>query len=288
MIVLPTVSYGCEVWAPDCSRALGPEIKAMQNIQIKFFRQLCQLRKSVSPPIIFREFAERPWLHTWWLRVLGFMHRLSEMPEGSLHLDILKDNIADARQQSHCTNWAKGITKQLQDLGLRVPFTTSTISGINHFGFRDALTKKQKRLWDNVHESPRTAPSKGAKLCTYHRWFSPPDRRYSSPYYELPMPITKLRALLHFRMGSHALPVEQGRFARPHIPRNLRRCTLCTTGAIGDERHFCFECPFFDGIRAQYADLYDSSGGAMRSFMWHKDQEGVSDCLTAIFRLAET
>ena len=56
----------------------------MQNIQINFF--LCQLRKSVSPPIIFREFAERPWLHTWWLRVLGTMHRLSEMPEGSLHL----------------------------------------------------------------------------------------------------------------------------------------------------------------------------------------------------------
>ena len=163
----------------------------MQNIQINFFRQLCQLRKSVSPPIIFREFAERPWLHTWWLRVLGFTHRLSEMPEGSLHLDSLKDNIADARQQSHCTNWAKGITKQFQDLGLRVPFTTSTISGINHLGFLDALTKKQQRLWDNVHESPRTAPSKGAKLCTYHRWFSPPDWRCSSPYYELPMPIIK-------------------------------------------------------------------------------------------------
>ena len=74
-IVLPTVSYGCEVWVPDCSRALGPEIKAIKNVQINFFRQLCQLRKSVSPPIIFRGFAERPWLHTWWLRVLGFMHR---------------------------------------------------------------------------------------------------------------------------------------------------------------------------------------------------------------------
>ena len=45
--------------------------------------------------------------------------------------------------------------------------------------------------------------------------------------------------------------------------------------------------PFLDGIRAQYADLYDSSGGAMRSFMWHKHQEDVSDCLTAILQLAE-
>ena len=99
----------------------------MQSIQINFFRQFCQLRKSVSPRIIFREFAEQPWLHTWWLRVLVFMHRLSEMPEGSLHLDILKDNLADARQQSHCTNWAKGITKAISGFWLASP-----IHHINH------------------------------------------------------------------------------------------------------------------------------------------------------------
>ena len=100
----------------------------------------------------------------------GFMHRLSEVPEVSLHLDILKDNIANARQ--HRTNLTKGIAKQFQDLGLRVPFTTSAISSINHLGVRDAsdaFTKKQQRLWDNVHESPRTAPPKGdlyVKVCT--------------------------------------------------------------------------------------------------------------------------
>ena len=80
-IVLPTVSYGCEVWALDY--ALELETKAMQNGKISFFRRLCQFRKSDSPPIILREFTEGPWLHTWctwWLGVLGFMHRLSEMP----------------------------------------------------------------------------------------------------------------------------------------------------------------------------------------------------------------
>ena len=56
----------------------------------------------------------------------------------------------------------------------------------------------------------------------------------------------------------------------------------------GDERHFCFECPFFDGIRAQYADIFYSSGNAMCCFVWHKDQEGVSDRLAAILQLAKT
>ena len=76
-VVRPTVSYECEVWAPACSPALVPQLKDMQNIQLSFFRNLCHLRKSVTPHIIFREFAERPWLDSWWSMVLGFMRRLS-------------------------------------------------------------------------------------------------------------------------------------------------------------------------------------------------------------------
>ena len=287
-VVLPTVSYGSEVWAPECSKPFGSELRAMMNIQVTFFRQLCHLRKGVSSEIIFKELAEQPWPQIWWSRVLGFMYRLSQMPEDSLHLDVLKDNLYDAQQTSHCMNWAKGIAKQFQILGLPSPFSATGIGSIDGQEFRAALIRRQQRIWENVAESPRTAPSKGAKLCTYHRWFSPPDRLHSAPYHQLPMPITKLRALLQFRMGSHALPVEQGRFARPVVPRNLRRCTLCSTRSVGDERHYLLECPNFDEVRAQYAELFDSSAGAMRSFVWHKDQQAVCDYMTAVIRLAET
>ena len=51
---------------------------------------------------------------------------------------------------------------------------------------------------------------------------------------------------------------------------------------------YLFECPKFDEIRAQSAHLYESSAGAMRSFVWHKDQQAVCDCMTAVIRLAET
>ena len=85
----------------------------MQDIQLSFFRNLCQLHRSVpendvgrdapvelteiAEDVVFREFAERPCLDSWWSVVLGLMRRLSLLPEGSLHLDILRDNIADAR-----------------------------------------------------------------------------------------------------------------------------------------------------------------------------------------------
>ena len=46
------------------------------------------------------------------------------------------------------------------------------------------------------------------------------------------MSIRRLRALVQFRLGSHSLPVEQGRFVRPCLPRHLRRCDLCNTQAV--------------------------------------------------------
>ena len=87
-----------------------------------------------------------------------------------------------------------------------------------------------------------------AKLCTYFAWFLRPSQLNTVPYFELPMPISRVRLLMQFRMGSHALPVEQGRLAKPAVPRHLRRCTLCGTRALGDERHFVFDCPHFAHI----------------------------------------
>ena len=287
-VVRPTVSYGCEVWAPACSLALGPELKDMLGVQMAFFRQLCHLRKSVMPDIIFREFAERPWLDTWWSFLLGFMHRLSVLPDDSLHLHILRDNIADAKGPFPCANWARGIEVKLAALGMASPFVSSGIGALDSHGFMDRLAGARQRTWDGLHVSPRAAPSKGAKLCTYHHWFGRPNKVHCEPYYELPMSITRLRALVQFRLGSHSLPVEQGRFVRPCLPRHLRRCDLCNTQAVGDELHYVFDCPRFGAIRAQYSNLFQDAEGSMRLFMWHKDQKAVSHCLTAILQMAQT
>ena len=71
-------------------------------------------------------------------------------------------------------------------------------------------------------------------LCTYHQYFGRPSNLRFESYYELPMCISKLRALVQFKVGSHALPIEQGCFARPALSRHLRRCTVCDTQAVGD------------------------------------------------------
>ena len=36
-VIRPTVSFGCEVWAPACSLALDPGLKDMARIHMVFF-----------------------------------------------------------------------------------------------------------------------------------------------------------------------------------------------------------------------------------------------------------
>ena len=167
------------------------------------------------------------------------------------------------------------------------PFSSSGITCLNSLGFQTNMEGQQKKVWVGLHVSPRTAPSRGAKLCTYFAWFLRPTQLKTLPYLEILMPISRLRLLLQFRMGSHNLPVEQGRLARPAIPRHLRRCTLCHTRALGDERHFVFDCPHFAHIRRQFRSLYQDADGTMQCFVWHKDQKAVCHCLAAILNLAD-
>ena len=83
-----------------------------------------------------------PWLHTWWSQVLGFMRRLLKILKGCLHLDILEDNITDARQRSSCSNWSKGIEMQFCSLGMEFTFRSAGIGVLNGHGLMTKMARQ--------------------------------------------------------------------------------------------------------------------------------------------------
>ena len=190
-----------EVWGPSCSPTLPHDIKKMADVQVAFFRKLCRLKRSVTPAIVFKELSERPWVHRWWNQVIGFMHCLSNMPEDSIHAGILRDNIADAQEHRSHGNWAEGIVKHYSCLGMASLFLSSGITRLNSFRFQASMEGQLCKVWDGLHVSLRTSPSKRAKLCTYFAWFLRPNQFKIVPYSELPVPIFRLQLLLWFRMG---------------------------------------------------------------------------------------
>ena len=134
--------------------------------------------------------------------------------------------------------------------------------------FMAKMAEVRQLTWNGLLVSHRTALSKGAKLCTCHHWSGCPSKICCEPYYELPMSITRLSALVQIRVGSYALPIqsfkgqpiqsscsEQGRFVRPSLPRHLRPCNPCSIRAVGDELDCPYYCSHFRFIRAQYGQL---------------------------------
>ncbi len=108
--------------------------------------------------------------------------------EGSLHPDILSDNIHDALSNPGCCNWAAGVEKQFASLCVPSPFSCGRIRNVDHLAFCEAILARDMSVWGGLHISPRGAPSRGAKLCTYLWWFARPDTVSTEPYYIIAAP----------------------------------------------------------------------------------------------------
>lgn len=66
--------------------------------------------------------------------------------------------------------------------------------------------------------------------------------------------------LSRFRCSCHELRVERDRYlpvaAKP--PRHMRTCLTCASTAVEDEHHFIFDCPLYDSLRFQFADIFST------------------------------
>ena len=73
-----------------------------------------------------------------------------------------------------------------------------------------------------------------------------------SKFIDNPNPISE--DVIRFRLGSHLLPIETGRWAR--ISRENRLCTAC--GVMGDERHAVYQCREVDRAGLTLSESWSS------------------------------
>ena len=89
---------------------------------LHFLRNVCgRLPASVPAAAIFAELAEDPCSLKWWLQLVGFALRISDLPPGSLHREILRDHVQNALAKPSSANWAAQVVKHVRSLGLPAP-----------------------------------------------------------------------------------------------------------------------------------------------------------------------
>ena len=82
-----------------------------------------------------------------------------------------------------------------------------------------------------------------------------------------------------FRLSSHDLEIERGRYGSKSTPVNKRICNLCSDGKVEDEFHFLIECPFYMHERNslfEYIFLHFANVAQLNDydkFIWLMSQE---------------
>ena len=87
-------SYGCGVWGSLCHGSLISDAITLQGMRIAFLRNVCGrfpvCTTEDSAAASFAESAEDPGSLKRWVQLVGFALRISDLPQVSLHLDILR------------------------------------------------------------------------------------------------------------------------------------------------------------------------------------------------------
>ena len=162
-------------------------------------------------------------------------------------------------------SWAAQVLQCFSALDEPLPLVADAPIAIDIDLLQVLFLRDRLASFDSLPQDPRLAPSAGVKLCTYHRWFGRPQNAACPSYWESPMGNAKLHRILRFRMGSHHLPIEDGRHLNQ--PRASCVCNLCNTGALGDEKHMVLECPALAGLRLQFSSLLLSCSSIMRRLL---------------------
>ena len=89
-----------------------------------------------------------------------------------------------------------------------------------------------------------------------------------SSYLKVKMDNQLMREISQFRLSSHNLIIETGRWHKPEpIPRDQRLCVSCDMSVIESEYHFLLICPRYENLRRVYIPQIYLSERSERDFV---------------------
>ena len=132
----------------------------------------------------------------------------------------------------------------LSDLSrLDKSFSISTVESYNTKMKTDYFTILEKNLQNS------------GKLQFYQNFRKGHD---AENYLEMILSFDQRRQLTKFRLSSHKLVIETGRYSKPKTPVQQKLCVLCNRNEIETEKHLFLKCSLYSKLRTDFFHIVDS------------------------------
>lgn len=232
------VHYGCELWGQHPASEL-------ESIHLDFCKKLLCVKKSVTSMMVYFELGRKPLQLDRNYRMLKYWIKLKNS-DNCILSNIYQDMVNECETQLASYCWLSYIKQLINNLGFGYIWNCK-----EQFNEHLFLHEVKQRLTDMFIQEGHGYFENSPKCTMYkHLCYNFEVQEYLTK----PIPTVYVQFISKYRLSSHQLEIERGRFYNIH--RNERVCKLCSLSQIEDEFHFILICPFYKEIRKLYVKKY--------------------------------
>jgi hypothetical protein len=301
---VPMGLYATHIWSTPFLCPDKVFASRVQSQHLSFLRHLVGARKGTGNWALLHELGQKPFQFYWWKMVIRFWNKNIEKPSSKLMVDVIRADVALAA--AGCGGcWTGEVRNALQKL----PVVDASSAGdaarglmsmqpINWAGVCDSVVDSYNAVWrpfDGV-ESPRAEAVEHRKLLTYAKYFRKEDQavpEIADYFVDSSLSHCDVVRTARFKLGSHFLGVEKGRFNK--VPWPQRRCTRCCdehlrslSCPVDDEVHLVFDCEAFENLRVdEVLDALQGSNGSIQDFFANNSCSITSSFISSCMRVVD-
>jgi hypothetical protein len=272
----------------------------IQVRQLGFLRRVLGVRRVVANDVILSETCQTPFQFYWVRSICRFWNGLckanSELLKAVASADVLL-----SRKCDRC--WCAEVRDAMEaypQLGEHASVCMQGMSAMDVGKVSNAWWSWYESRWQGATGDPRDPSLPNRQLCTYNRYFRREGKAnwwHMAGHLKAETSLTPdvVRNVSRFRVGSHNLGVERGRYQYGvRVPRLERRCARCAAlgvqqPQVDDEKHLVFECPHFQFLRTSrsYSSLFQEAGGDLQKLIRNGDYVKVAQFIDHCMRCVD-
>ena len=249
-LIKPIALYGCDIWGAFGLRTrdlnsllnviLDADHKSFEALNTSVCKQALHINKKASNLGAKAELGRFPMAVTIITSIVKYFHRLKHAKANSLLHCALQSQLSKTRNYGNTLTYPIVAINLISQLGLENSFGQS-ITNVDSKTKLKSIGKAVKNkcedyFTDRVLGNINALKSTDSKLVL----FAEMKTNYLYEKY-INSNCTYKSSLTRFRLSSHNLPIERGRYTRPPTERNLRICKFCKT-SVGNEMHALIHC----------------------------------------------
>ena len=273
-LVVPILCYGCEIWGADIIKSCrnledSRQVKEIEKMHRKFLKICLGVRDSTPDGIVMYELRRQPIIIKIVKQIFNFWNRIQVRDDDEdLVKMAMRDNWNLAMNGKKCwSSVVKDLVAEYGEIEINHDNLIDTEEMVYRMGEKwiEGISRHNELGIRDIPDCHR----RGFKAFTYFHWFAqdPETSKRTTFWYNLNI-WSRIQVVARFRLGSHHLEIEKGRWNRNYVCRSHRICRMCNLRVREDELHIMY-CPSYFEFRCQYPNIFQYG-------WWRCDNEDVA------------